>query len=409
MAQARQGVNIAETRASLQAIEDWEKIAAGKGSADAFLKDLAELRKIKNDKNPGRSDAAADFKFISATLRQQAVMPNLEILGSAKGHVIGRDIERKQKVMISVLADGMVQVDDVRLGPTGIEKLQTKAQKLDLLPSHIKASDVHQGNEINDCRLMARLASLAKEDPAAIARMIKDNNNGTYTVKFPGAERAVTINAPTPWERATFTSGGAEWTLILGKAYRSLDHIPFGPPRSAADVDSLLTNKKHAVLTVFKIVDCTKSPQKPPAASEICDSGFTKARNFAGSVSKWVDQNSDHVSILEHRNVGVLLRDSLRNHMIVNAAFMGNNVVASDKSSLSGPLTGRHVKLQSGHEYSILGFDTRKQTVTLRNPWAVNFEIGTKKQIGNGLVEVALKDFNQAVMAIEIERTRKSS
>ena len=41
----------------------------------------------------------------------------------------------------------------------------------------VTPSDVRQGTEINDCRLMARLASLARAEPGAVARMIKDNHN----------------------------------------------------------------------------------------------------------------------------------------------------------------------------------------------------------------------------------------
>ncbi len=47
----------------------------------------------------------------------------------------------------------------------------------------IDPNDVFQGS-LGDCYLMAALAAVAKTDPLKIANMVRDNQNGTYTVTF---------------------------------------------------------------------------------------------------------------------------------------------------------------------------------------------------------------------------------
>jgi len=47
----------------------------------------------------------------------------------------------------------------------------------------IDPNDVFQG-ALGDCYLMAALAAVAKTDPLKIANMVRDNQNGTYTVTF---------------------------------------------------------------------------------------------------------------------------------------------------------------------------------------------------------------------------------
>ncbi|MBX9724627.1 MAG: hypothetical protein K2X81_24695, partial [Candidatus Obscuribacterales bacterium] len=56
---------------------------------------------------------------------------------------------------------------------------------------------IHQGY-IGDCVFEAVLSSMAQSRPALIKEMIKDNDDGTYTVTFPGAsDKPVTVSAPT--------------------------------------------------------------------------------------------------------------------------------------------------------------------------------------------------------------------
>src|SRR5262249_25222461 len=85
----------------------------------------------------------------------------------------------------------------------------------------ITAEAIRQGNT-GDCYFLAALGSMAESNPRAVANMIKDNGNGTYTVTFPGdPENPVTVKAPTEAEMATYQSGSqyGTWPAILEKAY----------------------------------------------------------------------------------------------------------------------------------------------------------------------------------------------
>lgn len=84
----------------------------------------------------------------------------------------------------------------------------------------IKSDAVGQG-AIGDCWFMGSIAALADTDPEVIAKMIKDNGNGTYTVTFPGAaDKPYTVDAPTNLELALFARGSkyGTWVAVLEKA-----------------------------------------------------------------------------------------------------------------------------------------------------------------------------------------------
>jgi hypothetical protein len=99
----------------------------------------------------------------------------------------------------------------------------------------IDESDINQ-RDVGDCYFMASVAALAKQDPAAIARMIRDNGNGTYTVTLWEKEstwfglssknrrREITVDATfAPDHHAAPGDNGVEiWPMILEKAYAQM-------------------------------------------------------------------------------------------------------------------------------------------------------------------------------------------
>lgn len=95
--------------------------------------------------------------------------------------------------------------------------------------NEVDMNDVRQG-QIGDCFVMSAIASVAKNDPEAIKRMIRDNGDGTYTVTFK--QRKMNFLGPVEYEdkqvtvKADFAkragqSGdyGEIWPLIIEKAY----------------------------------------------------------------------------------------------------------------------------------------------------------------------------------------------
>jgi hypothetical protein len=85
----------------------------------------------------------------------------------------------------------------------------------------IKPDACVQPYGIGSCYFVAALTSLAKAHPEQIKDMIRVNDDGSFTVKFPGASKPVTVDKPTDAEIEK--DGGATkygtWSLILQKAY----------------------------------------------------------------------------------------------------------------------------------------------------------------------------------------------
>lgn len=85
---------------------------------------------------------------------------------------------------------------------------------------------VEQGH-VGDCFFMSATLSLASKNPQAIRDMIRDNEDGTYTVTFPGApDRPITISKPTPAETAIYgaSTEHGTWPAVLEKAFGEYRH-----------------------------------------------------------------------------------------------------------------------------------------------------------------------------------------
>jgi len=249
-------------------------------------------------------------------------------------------------------------------------------------------------------------------DPEAVSKMIRDNHNGTYTVKFPGAPgKPQTVFAPTPWERATFSAGGGEWPLILSKAYRQLERIPFGPPGAARNTEGLLTGKPQSLLAIFDL-PCHSQAKDPRVRAAQCAARPLPFNFFGGTVSKWVDRHSHQLSGLQSKDVSRVLSESLANHMIVNTVFDAAKLKAI-KPGVSAYTSDGHggavqVNLQGRHAYSVLSYDQHRQVVVLRNPWGKNFETRTHKQAGDGTVKMPFSQFVGTILALDLEKTSRS-
>ena len=102
----------------------------------------------------------------------------------------------------------------------GVESSDLFSNKLNPLES-INPDAIKQG-AVGDCDFEAALASVASSNPKLIKDMIKDNNNGTYTVTFPGNPgNPVTVSTPTEAERSVYNEGSPRgtWASVMEKAY----------------------------------------------------------------------------------------------------------------------------------------------------------------------------------------------
>jgi len=223
-------------------------------------------------------------------------------------------------------------------------------------------NDIDQGN-LADCYVMSSLGEVAKANPQLIQNAIKDNGDGTYTVRFyerqgdgpfgwfghhyDPVDIKVTPDLPmdgsgNPVFAGTADRDGAQqelWPALMEKAYAqwkgSYHAIEGGNPGNAM---SMLTGKD--------------SDEKPGSA-------FT------------IDQ----------------LDQALRN---------GTAVVASTPDDGGKKELFANKTLYTDHSYMVTGVDKNAGTVTLRNPW------GTWTPD----VTLSIADFNKYIHHVNTNPTR---
>jgi hypothetical protein len=205
--------------------------------------------------------------------------------------------------------------------PDGTLKLPAKA-------SEINYKDVHQGSN-GDCYFLAALTSLAQRHPQKVVDMIKDNNNGTYTVKFAG--KPVTVASPTDTELGMYAGGGS-WVPIIEKAYahyrNDKSFISMNDPYDAS-------NGAYQIGRAIK---------------ELTGSSFD---------TDFLHFKTTH--IFDYKSEGTTSEK-------LEKAFKNNKLVVA---SINPDLLKRpdDLKLPTSHVYTVVDFDTQKKTVTVRNPW----------------------------------------
>lgn len=191
---------------------------------------------------------------------------------------------------------------------------------------------IRQGS-IGDCYFLAAVGTTAAMKPQVIRDMIKDNQDGTYTVTFPAApDEPITVNAPTQQELALYARHNdyGIWPAVLEKAYgqylynsvwrRRLptELIPYDQLQENAGTGSA----SHAGLRVM--------------------TGSKARSNIFGM---WTSMDD--------------LDKQLSN------AFAQDVPVTAYRRNLSGYDPG----IPNGHEYSIIGYNSNRRTITIRNPW----------------------------------------
>ncbi len=222
-------------------------------------------------------------------------------------------------------------------------------------PDGIQALDVKQG-AIGDCYLAAALAGVAGARPDAIKQAIKDNNDGTYTVRFweldySGRKTAHTetvdgdlphnLDAPA-YIKSTEKVNGKEymemWPSILEKAYASWkgSYEEIGNGGYAGDVLTALTGEPSRQQTTSGPGEADPLWAKMKAASD------QKKPMVAGSGGK-------------------------------------------DDERYKDPKAG----VYGWHAYTVMGVrevkegDKTKRVVTMRNPWSVRRRSSDAAAVGD--------------------------
>ncbi|CAN5158703.1 C2 family cysteine protease [soil metagenome] len=236
----------------------------------------------------------------------------------------------------------------------------------------IKPDNVRQGT-LGDCYFEAALASLAGSNPEAVKNMIKDNNDGTYTVTFPGdPKHPVIVETPSVRELETYGRSGGDnsaWAAIVEKAHRQY---------SGKETDD-------AGDTVY-------------AGLDLLSTTGTTTYQFSNLDFKRIGNTP-----LAYPTFGASSRTDVE-RALREATTSGRPVVASTSADGAQWL---HIQNGSGdyvggHVYSVTNYDPKSGQVTIRNPWGRD----DHDNGNNGYFTMSLDDFikNFSNMAVQNQK-----
>ena len=240
-----------------------------------------------------------------------------------------------------------------------------------------RAKDVRQG-DLGDCFLLANLASLAHRHPQKIRQMVRDNKDGTYSVRF--------------YKRGGGDNFVPEWITVDSKLPRVFDLNPLNLGwkkevyAQARDTD--LDRKEEIwvalVEKAFAIFDdrygISDGPNEYREGYDGLDGGRpdTALEALIGHRAKTVRifhfDDSELWRLLQHADKG--------------ACITAGSKGTSDGEFIANGIPGNHL-------YSVLGTekDDGKHYVVLRNPWG---HTEPNKLKGDGVFKIELSEFRES-------------
>lgn len=203
-------------------------------------------------------------------------------------------------------------------------------------------TDINQGY-LGDCYFVSTLAETALKNPAIIANMFITNGDGTYTVRFfnNGKPQYVTVDSYLPTDASgrliyasvgsMYNNAGNElWVALAEKAYAEVNEVGFVRPglpgngqNSYAAIESGYINSAQSQITGQATVSFTAT------------TGTTSFQSF------------------------------------VTAYNQGKEIGFASKTTPSSS------SVVGSHAYAVVGYDAAHQTVTLYNPWGIQYGLVT--------------------------------
>lgn len=247
--------------------------------------------------------------------------------------------------------------------------------------------------EINDCWFVATVIGLARSRPNDIKSMITDNQDGTFTVVFPGAAKEkVVVNAKTLDVKKLAKSDGI-WLAVLEQAYAQLKN----GGRSA------VTKKFFGVGQEIDFMGFTKATIKTLTGHSgdsdlLKDGGRIVTQAFVNKTAEKLNAALNPPAGQDKRVVTVLTRPTVKSFF--------------DQVTSKIPINNNG--LVSTHWYAVYAYNPTTKMVQLRNPWAELGEYGQTidKQTGDvttpdtdndGLFWMSLNDFIKEFMLVTYE------
>jgi hypothetical protein len=204
--------------------------------------------------------------------------------------------------------------------------------------------DIHQGY-LGDCYFMSTLGEAALRDNAAITNMFIVNGDGTYTLKFfnNGQATYVTVDAYLPTDSSgrliyaglgmVYNNAGNElWTALAEKGYVQLNELGWERPGLSGNGQ----NNYNAISGGYIYA----AQGQVTGLSTVAFAATGTALNY------------DFSTFVSAFNAGKMI------------GFASKSAPAS--SSVVG-----------GHAYAVVGYNATNQTVTLFNPWGIQYGLVT--------------------------------
>lgn len=304
-----------------------------KGQDAAILGSLVkyekELKKVSNDEKIFESGiSSSDMLNVEKKLEKDGLTSKFE-----------NEIVYKTSKIDSV--KNLKNTDGTLKGPTKVSDIDFK--------------DLKQGQNGN-CYFLAVLTSIAYNNPEKVLNMIKDNKDGTFTVKFP--LKSITVKSPTDTELGLYAKGKT-WVPIMEKAYAEYRNgvWDFDNPHQASGRGTLIIGRA--------IMEITGKP---------FDTDFTDIRPVSETRKKIEKAVNDKKVIVAS---------------IEKEVFKHNDL-----------------SLPDGHVYTVLGYDKKTDMVTVRNPWGSGEPTKDGKVLDNnndGIFKMPMKDFTKYFSMVAYE------
>lgn len=218
----------------------------------------------------------------------------------------------------------------------------------DIIPANVDQSG------LGTCFFESALASQAnsEEGKKTIQNMIKSNDDGSYTVTFPGDKNhpvTVTKNDLEESAKKGQVTDQGKWARVIETAFMKYDGLAqYGEGITELQDDSGIP-KFAKVNQTGRALELLTG--KSASTESVSDLNIDNHELTLGSASK--------------ENVARTMQDALKRGDPITAAATDAGFLSHLGMNDSGKMVGDHV-------YSVLDYDPKTQEVTVRNPWNTN-------------------------------------
>jgi hypothetical protein len=204
--------------------------------------------------------------------------------------------------------------------------------------AEVDPNDVSQGG-IGDCGVMASLSAVAKSDPETLKKGIRDNGDGSYTV---------TLYEKKPWYQPWGSDLNKREIRVTPDFPTTNGQMQFAKPGDSNGTKQELWPALYEKAYAQMKGDYSKIQGSNP--SDVMEA-------ITGKSSTWETPSKDSLKKIDEK------------------LKAGDAVTVSsiEDDAAKGKAPFQNGTLVANHAYSVVGVDTNKGTVTLRNPWGEGY------------------------------------